>query len=264
MNYEVIRHLRAMILDLRVGEQWSEFLPYVANIVNSQVHSSTGQAPKTLLYAGAIVPHRELIPEADQEPDEHIPATEYVRSIQATHELLTQLSRHHQDKVLADRAARHPAQATQFEPGSYVMLAPYNTRPRKLAASWAGPHRVLAQHGNVVEYEELVTGKTREVNLRRLRKFNLGPEVDPIEVAHRHDQGFSTVKQVNDHRYTNDNPPKLELFIEWLGWDLDRFWSVTSPGNRWTMSATCTSCRRIFWNTAWGESRGATGLCVYE
>lgn len=64
--YEVTRHLRAIIFDARVEHNWSKYLPYVGAVINNTVHSATGFAPKQLIYADAVAPHRELLPPREE------------------------------------------------------------------------------------------------------------------------------------------------------------------------------------------------------
>lgn len=217
--YEVTRHLRAIIFDARVEHDWSKYLPFVAAVINNTVHSATGFAPKQLIYADAIAPHREMLPPREEEGAE-VPATEYVRDLQATHEVISQLSREHQARVLQQRM-QEPGEATQYEVGSYVLVAPYTRRPKKLGPSWLGPYRVLAQYGNRVECEDLLSGRVREIKVDRLRQFHLGDNVDPREVAAIHDSGSAVPEEVVGHRFTDGNPRQLELHMRWLGWDLD-------------------------------------------
>ncbi len=54
-NWEVMRHLTAIIFDKRVNDSWSsDFLPLVQRIMNAKVHDTIGVSPAELLFGQAI------------------------------------------------------------------------------------------------------------------------------------------------------------------------------------------------------------------
>ena len=53
-NKEVGRHLTAIVHDRKILEQWSQMLPLVQRIMNSQVHQSIGVSPTQLLFGNAV------------------------------------------------------------------------------------------------------------------------------------------------------------------------------------------------------------------
>jgi hypothetical protein len=55
-NREVMRHLRNIVYDVRVIEEWSIYPPFVQRIMNSMVHSSTGVRPCEIVFGRG---HRE-------------------------------------------------------------------------------------------------------------------------------------------------------------------------------------------------------------
>ena len=57
-NAEVLRHLKAIIFDSRVKDRWSVVLPLVKRVLDTTVHSATGQMPLRMLYGDAITLQR--------------------------------------------------------------------------------------------------------------------------------------------------------------------------------------------------------------
>lgn len=217
-QYEVIRLLRAILLDTRVQRGWSEQLCFVQHIINSEVHSATGFSPKQMMYGDAVTEQRGLLQQARQERTQT--TTAYVQELKATQGLIEDLARAHMDKVIEERL-QDAGEATEFEAGSLVLVAPYGRRPRKLGASWAGPMRVLHQQRNNVEVEDLLSGKTKIYHVTRLRRYNCGPDVDPREVAVLHDQGMGVVDRVLGHREHPEEPGQVQIHVAWLGFELD-------------------------------------------
>ena len=62
-NKEIMRHLRSIVLDKRVKNTWSTYLPFVQRIMLYTYHSSIGTYPARVLYGDAITPNRGLIAE---------------------------------------------------------------------------------------------------------------------------------------------------------------------------------------------------------
>jgi transposase InsO family protein len=60
-NKEILRHLRAIVMDKRVRKAWSLYLPLVQRIMVYQPHESLGTYPARLLYGDAITPNRGLL-----------------------------------------------------------------------------------------------------------------------------------------------------------------------------------------------------------
>lgn len=49
-NKEVLRHLRAFIVDEKILESWSSYLPMIQRIMNSTVHSALGVSPAEIVF----------------------------------------------------------------------------------------------------------------------------------------------------------------------------------------------------------------------
>ena len=49
-----MRHMRNIIFDLRIKNQWSDYYPLVERIINTQVHSVTKVSPAQIIYGNSI------------------------------------------------------------------------------------------------------------------------------------------------------------------------------------------------------------------
>ena len=59
-NKEVLRHLRTIVYDRRLRDDWSIALPFVQRIINAEQHSATKVAPYEIVF-GAIAPLDSLV-----------------------------------------------------------------------------------------------------------------------------------------------------------------------------------------------------------
>jgi transposase InsO family protein len=67
-NKKVMRHLRAIVFDIRVTDHWSlDYLPLVQRIMNANISTPTGVSPAQLLFGdavnlerGILLPHKEV------------------------------------------------------------------------------------------------------------------------------------------------------------------------------------------------------------
>ncbi len=55
-NKEVMRHLKAILLDKNIVNDWAISLPLVQRIMNASVHSAIGVSPAQLLFGNAVCP----------------------------------------------------------------------------------------------------------------------------------------------------------------------------------------------------------------
>ena len=53
-NKEVVRHLRAIIFEINATNDWSDRLPLIERILNTEKHSSTGVSPAKLIFGNSI------------------------------------------------------------------------------------------------------------------------------------------------------------------------------------------------------------------
>jgi len=97
----------------------------------------------------------------------------------------------------------------------------YLTRPpSKLNARWSGPYRVVSRQANNVVLEDLTGGRTKTVDVSRLKPFLVGPGVDPTKLAAA-DLGEVEVEAVMAHRGdARKNRKALEFMIQWKDGDV--------------------------------------------
>lgn len=216
VNGEVMRHLRALVFTGRLSEQWSSWLPLIQRIVNASVHSATGQAPVTLMFAGAVTQDRELI--RPSRAGEMVPVDDYVRDMVDVQAELVRTSQAHQQQVISAYVERGPKEPTRFESGDLVLVSYPGRPPSKLAPRWRGPMVVIAVEGNHHSCRDLRTGNVLELDVTRLKEYRQDLENDDLEVAAR-DADEHVVEAIVEHRGNARRRSSLQFRVRWAGYE---------------------------------------------
>lgn len=219
-NKEVSRHLRAILMDRRLIDTWSESLPLVQRIINAKVHEATGVAPAALLFGSKFDLDRVLL-QSPPSDGAALPSTvhEYVVQLEQAQRVMTELAKNTQQaREDARRNAKRSKMSTEFATGSYVLMShPEGKRPSKLHAPLLGPFKVLGQVPSSdgltpAEYIlfDSVTQTERRAGVHRLRPYHHDPSyTDPAETALT-DKNAYTIESVLDHRPKT----KASLFVK--------------------------------------------------
>ena len=215
---EVLRHLRAMIMDQRSGETWSLLLPLVQRVINSTPHTTTGVAPIRLVYGDAVTPNRCMFldegGEGDDEPEEQSSVEDYVQRLNASSKRLILASQQHQERVISEYLATCPEDPTEFEVGKYVLVSYPERPPSKLHPVWQGPVVVVAKNGVKYDVQDLSTMEIKSVHVTRLKAYNPAQTDDPRSVAAA-DTSEYVVDSIVDHRRVNE---EWTFRVRWSGY----------------------------------------------
>lgn len=230
VNAEVMRALRALVLDDRVGADWSMALPLVQRIINSSKHRVTGFAPCELLYGGLVAPDRLLLDGALQD-DEDVDlkelgrgtASKYVQALREIQSALLSIAKEAQQRAVDRRlAGNRDIEPTVFEQGDYVLCRYPARPPSKLVSYWRGPLRVESMSGSVVRCVDLCSGVELPLHVSRLKKFDANgmPEEELRELAAR-DRSEYIVEAIVEHRGPKTGFPRknLEFRVRWRGYE---------------------------------------------
>eukprot|EP00762_Andalucia_godoyi_P007957 ANDGO_01279.mRNA.1 Retrovirus-related Pol polyprotein from transposon 412 len=216
-NGEVGRHLRAIVMDRRLTNHWSQALPIVQRILNSTVHSSLGTTPSKLLFGDAINLNREILvdtPEASQTIETSEQADQYIRTLTDVQQAAVLASQEFQSKVVQKHLEKSCGTEVRFANGDYVLVKYPERAPSKISPKWKGPLVVTGSHGNVYACEDLLTGKIREYHVSRLKRF-LADQVDnPVAVAVTDGEEWE-VQEIVEHR--GKGKKNIEFRIRWKG-----------------------------------------------
>jgi hypothetical protein len=219
---EVMRHLRALLLDKVIRSIWSVLLPLVMRVINRAYKQSIGTTPHRLIHwaptdldRGIFAPFREH--------SEPLPLkSTYVRALEGAYENLLDTTSLH---ILAEQKEvskqYEGAVPTEFKVGSFVLMSYLTRPPSKLHTRWEGPFEVMSRDRNNVIIRDLTSDARREVDANRLRVFYVGKNVDPKGVATA-DLGEASVEIVLEHRGSPTNRASMEFLVRWT--DSDETW----------------------------------------
>ncbi len=215
-NGEIGRHLRAIVMDQKVGSTWSESLPLVQRILNATPNMATGVAPARILFGDRAQLDRGLL--RDFDPSMQGTLEDYVQQINERQQELLALSKAHQDKVVAKYLRKSPRTPLSFEEGDHVLVSYPDRPPSKLTPRWKGPMVIVrAVQGSQYDCQDLVSHKIVTLPISRLKPFKLDLTKDPADIAARDTQEW-TVESIVDH-VSGPKRRDWRFRVRWLGFE---------------------------------------------
>jgi hypothetical protein len=229
---EVNRHLRALVFDQQIRDNWSSVLPLVARIMNSTPSSATGLAPATLLYGDRVQLDRSLFKPPTDSVIQEQPIHEYLQQLYDAQLALDVAARQYQADVLDKRIKHTPEAPHTYVIGETVMLKPPHGVPRtKLSVRNLGPYKVDAKTGTnsyiLRQVNARDTDPKIEVHHERLIPYRLprDADVDKITSVDHDPSGEFLVEAIIAHEPRPDikEPSKAKDFlyhVKWVNYDM--------------------------------------------
>jgi transposase InsO family protein len=229
-NKEVQRHLKAILFNRNIINDWSDMLPLVQRIINSKVHESTGVSPAQIIYGNTLnldrslfLP-RQVLEKLNQEPLIAKPLSQWTDQKLKQQEVIIQIAQQTQLELDQRNMTKRMNEATaktginEFPINSYVTMEyrellhglEGKRAPNKLLTQLKGPLRVVGKVGNTYTLINLVTNKeVKNIHAKHLQPFTFSPlHVDPRDIANRDLQAWD-VKEIlahrNSHNHKTDN-----------------------------------------------------------
>jgi hypothetical protein len=228
-NKQVLRHLKALVMEERVKDRWSSptILPAVQFLINNNVSSETGVVPFHATFGSIDATYGRM----GEEGDSVHRVNAYVRLLDDNLRLLSDITKQHQAKLIAERTSHMPPEKqNQYQPGDYVLwqLNPDESLPSKLSPKFLGPYEVIKQYKNDVTCKHIVLGNIKEFHVTRLKIFH-GSKDEAIRIAKLDNDQF-TIRQVITYRGDPTLRTTLAFEVEfeddsivWLPWSKDLF-----------------------------------------
>jgi len=193
---QTLRHLRGLIFEMDITDDWGAYLPLVQRIQNLTPHRDLqGYSPAALLF-GYMSPstHRLLAPAL---PDD-FPATRIRR--------MTEIQENAIRKSLELQARpNEPPPPQHFRKGQFVLFKDEG-RPRtsKTLMPWKGPYKVQAYDKELGVYTlhspaGSSSSDTIKVHVSKLKKYNMEQTENPV-ATHARDFGHRVITKIKSHR----------------------------------------------------------------
>ena len=184
-NGEIIRHLRALVNDFRIRNDWSSpwLIGLVRFMLNSRRHSESPYSAFELMFGTRDAEFFRL-PVQDS-GDWHL---DWLTSLNDNLKALREITDKFQQELIAERKAGNaPAESrNEYQPGDLVL---YNSlhddkarRSAKLDSRYKGPYEMLRQVKDEVEGRHLALGSIKLLLVERLKIF-VGSKDDAFKLA---------------------------------------------------------------------------------
>ena len=225
-NKEIMNHVRALVMDKRIIDDWGVHLPIVQRIINTMFHTAIGTTPAKLIYGSHAVDNRALI---DSVLRGKVPIQESSDYVDRLDEMISAYQAKAvaiQDDVIEKHLARQPKvpKSHQFEAGQYVVIL-WNVKPAgKLKPKWRGPLQVIRQESTrTYVCLDLISKKEIDVDIGNMKLFHLERATDPIDIAIV-DKDEYRVDHIVAHRFIgkrkgNKTYGSFQYRIRWEGYD---------------------------------------------
>ena len=230
-NKEVNRHLRSYVYDRKDKKSWHQYLPLVKRILNASVHKSIGVSPSQIVFGNAVTLDRQILPlpEEVRNPTNY---KEYLQDMMTAQSEILRIAKKSQQETDDFEIARRVSsnkrkfgneEITEFPINSYVLVnyeGEDNRPPTKLHTNLRGPLRVVNYNGPIYTLQNLVSPtKLEDFHVKLLHPFKFDESVtDPSEVA-QHDEEYSGIKEVLDHKFKGSKQRRtdLQFYMLWEG-----------------------------------------------
>ena len=224
-NKEVMRHLRAILLDKNIVDEWSILLPLVQRIMNASVHSAIGVSPAQVIFGNAITLDKGIFIPHDKKRNGTVTVSEWAENMLNKQAKIIQIAKGMQESTDDFTIAQKSAERTEYPVNSYVLMQYRDRPPSKFHSNWAGPLRVVGNKQNTYTLQDLVTGKLKDVHITQLKEFQYDMmETDPRDIARKEKQEF-VVEKVLQHRGNPKKRGTMEFLVQWLNYPGEDSWT---------------------------------------
>ena len=178
-NKEVVRHIKNILFNKEIKDNWHETLPFVQRIINASIHSATGVSPGQLLFGDAIQLDENIVDPVQTPKGEEstVPVYEYRETLLKRQSKIIELAQLQQQSTNDKHMSTQSDEPiTEFEVGEPVLVAYPATRmatrhPGKLDPTWQGPYEVSNKNGAQYETFDASTGKFKWQHIDLLKDF---------------------------------------------------------------------------------------------
>jgi len=228
-NREVLRHLRTLLIDERIKDDWSNpiVICIVEFLLNSHKSSETGFSPFDLTFGNLD----EIYMQLPDNPDVTIFEPGLVKKINETLITLRAISKEFKEQLQRERQASNSSiPNTSYKPGDFVLkLKPEGSD--KLDPQYLGPYQVVEQRNNDISIRHLNTGAISLEHIDDLKPF-VG-DYATAKALSLADFNQYVIKQIHSYRGDPSRRTSLDFEVEfedgdvrWIPYSQDIFGSI--------------------------------------
>jgi hypothetical protein len=232
-NKEVMRHLTAIVNHRKIKSKWSDNLPLVQRIINSEPMDGLNASPAQIIFGNAVDLDRGIFldkhPDTGEDlskPDKIKNLSEWMAKMLQSQADVIKVAEETQSKIHKEYFERFPSIRTEFQIGSYVLVNYGDNRPpSKLHTKWHGPYRVIKQdelNKNRYTVQNLVTGKLEDFPNGQMKPYIVSEHHQTPDVVAMYDEDYEIVEKVVSHepkRLHGTPKSKIFFFIRYKGDD---------------------------------------------
>jgi hypothetical protein len=219
---EVVKHLKALVFEKRIKEQWSQFLPLVQRIMNYSIDGSIGTQPARVLFGDMAGSDLAMdLPKDWNGRDIH----EYLLKLREMQGLIIKATHNYLERNQRKRAREGhgiPSEVPGFREGQFVLLRYPSRPPNKLAGLYRGPLVIEAiDRPDLIKIRDLTTNKISLVHTSRLRPFRHPKSMTVAEATALAavDMDEFYVEKIMEVNKIGKNKKNWLFRIRWLGYE---------------------------------------------
>lgn len=222
-NGEVLKHLRAIVMERRVRNKWSHFLPIVQNVLNNSIDLSMNTSPSKLIFGDQIKTTVEWLTKKNIDQESRT-IDSYISELNKVSEAICDASRKYVKQKLDQRVEKYMEigrEQSEFLVGDYVLVTYPVQPPDKLSPILRGPMIVIEKVSDgIYKCRDIISNKLKDYHVNRLREVKVNNDITPqelIEFASVDNEEYP-VQEIVEHRGTGKANDPLEFRVRWEGY----------------------------------------------
>ena len=230
---EIERHLRNIVFDEKVKNQWSQYLPLVQRIMNATKHSALGCSPASIIFGRALELDQHLFPTHTRlRHTNEQPLNKYLSTAMSMQQNIIDIALENQvrtDYRHINRKRHSSSQPYDLKVGDYVIYDEPNifqktdARQDKLTPHFKGPYQITDMNTQNIRVMNLLTQKVIKLHPAHVHPYILDPNrTNHADVAQHATQEYIVEKilQINGHTNRKNEYLKtgLEFKVRWAGY----------------------------------------------
>ena len=222
-NKEANRHVRNLLFDKRITDEYRKALPFTQRIYNSAPLGRTKIAPAELLFGKMVSLDRQIFlpPGEREETADSENLSDYMTTLVKIQDDLIDIHRKLLRETDDERLQKYNEGQTEFAIDSFVLMVRPTGPPSRLATVLKGPYKVIKRNrkGTTYTIQDLVRMNTKEVSVHLLRPFIYDSDrIDPRQVANQNESVFD-VEEILAHKGQPKRVTNLRFQVKWRGYD---------------------------------------------